>query len=141
MKLQKGGRRTSLATFYRGQYLFARGKVTEWKMIAARTLKSKEAIEDLADSGESIEDIEIAASNAEKALNSIGLTARTSNGDFKDLEGILGEVAAKWDTLNNSTKQYVSEQMAGNNRRSFFIGLMDNYDRNMELQHLADSSI
>ena len=109
-------------------------------MIAARTLKSKEAIEDLADSGEDMEDIEIAASNAEKALNSIGLSARTSNGDFKDLEVILGEVAAKWDTLSNSTKQYVSEQLAGNNRRSFFIGLMENYDRTMELQQIAENS-
>ena len=41
-------------------------------MIAARTLKSKEAIEELAESGEDMEDIEIAASNAELALNSIG---------------------------------------------------------------------
>ena len=109
-------------------------------MIAARTLKSKEAIDELIDSGENMEDIEIAASNAEKALNSIGLTARTQTGDFKDLEVILGEVAAKWDTLNNSTKQYVSEQMAGNNRRSFFIGLMENYERTMELQQLAEDS-
>lgn len=89
------------------------------KMIAARTLKSKEAIEELAESGEDMEDIEIAASNAELALNSIGLTARTQTGDFKDLEVILGEVASKWDTLSNATQQYVSEQMAGNNRRSF----------------------
>ena len=109
-------------------------------MIAARTLKSKEAIDELVDSGENMEDIEIAASNAEKALNSIGLTARTQTGDFKDLEVILGEVAAKWDSLNNSTKQYVSEQLAGNNRRSFFIGLMENYDRTMELQKLAEDS-
>ena len=69
-------------------------------MIAARTLKSKEAIDELVDSGENMEDIEIAASNAEKALNSIGLTARTQTGDFKDLEVILGEVAAKVDWLN-----------------------------------------
>ena len=89
------------------------------KMIAARTLKSKEALDDLAESGESIEDIEIAASNAEKALNSIGLTARKSNGDFKGLEEILGEVASKWDGLTDATKQYVSEQLAGNNRRSY----------------------
>ena len=88
-------------------------------MIAARTLKSKEAIEDLTDAGEDMEDIEIAASNAEKALNSIGLSARDSNNDFKDLEVILGEVAGKWDTLSDATKQYVSEQLAGNNRRSF----------------------
>ena len=109
-------------------------------MIAARTLKSKEAIDELIDSGENMEDIEIAASNAEKALNSIGLSARNSNGDFKDLEVILGEVAGKWDTLNNSTKQYVSEQLAGNNRRSFSIGLMENYDRTMELQQIAENS-
>ena len=79
-------------------------------MIAARTLKSKEAIEELAEDGESIEDIEIAASNAELALNSIGLTARTQNGDMKELEVIIGEVAEKWDTLTNATKQYLSEQ-------------------------------
>ena len=88
-------------------------------MIAARTLKSKQAIDDLTESGEDMEDMEIAASNAEKALNSIGLSARKSNGDLKDLEVILGEVAGKWDTLSDATKQYVSEQMAGNNRRSF----------------------
>ena len=110
------------------------------KMIAARTLKSKEAVEELTDAGEDMEDIEIAASNAEKALNSIGLSARDSNGDFKDLEVILGEVAAKWGTLSNATKQYVSEQMAGNNRRSFFIGLMENYERTMQLQQLAEDS-
>ena len=109
-------------------------------MIAARTLKSKEAIDELVDSGENMEDIEIAASNAEKALNSIGLSARTSNGDFKDLEVILGEVAAKWNTLSDATKQYVSEQMAGNNRRSYFIGLMENYSRVEELQTKAENS-
>ena len=110
------------------------------KMIAARTLKSKEAIEELAESGESIEDIEIAASNAELALNSIGLTARTQNGDMKELEVIIGEVAKKWDTLTNATKQYVSEQLAGNNRRNYFIGIMDNYKRVEELAKTAKNS-
>ena len=109
-------------------------------MIAARTLKSKQAIDDLVDSGEDMEDIEIAASNAEKALNSIGLSTRASNGDLKDLEVILGEVAGKWDTLSDATKQYVSEQLAGNNRRSYFIGLMENYGRVEELQTKAENS-
>ena len=109
-------------------------------MIAARTLKSKEAIEELTDAGEDMEDMEIAASNAEKALNSIGLSARDSNNDFKDLEVILGEVAGKWGTLSDATKQYVSEQLAGNNRRSFFIGLMENYSRVEELQTKAENS-
>lgn len=110
------------------------------KMIAARTLKSKEAIEELAESGENMEDIEIAASNAELALNSIGLTARTQTGDMKELEVIMGEVAGKWDTLTNATKQYVSEQLAGNNRRNYFIGMMDNYKRVEELAKTAKNS-
>ena len=57
-------------------------------MIPARTLKSKEAIDELIDSGENMEDIEIAASNAEKALNRIGLSTRSSNGDLQDVEVI-----------------------------------------------------
>ena len=109
-------------------------------MIAARTLKSKEAIEELAESGEDMEDIEIAASNAELALNSIGLTARTQTGDMKDLQVVLGEVAEKWGGLTKATKQYVSEQLAGNNRRSYFIGLMENYERVEELQKIAENS-
>ena len=110
------------------------------KMIAARTLQSKEAIEELAASGEDMSDISVKASNAEKALKEIGVSVRESNGEFKDLEGILGEVASKWDTLNNTQKQMVSEQLAGNNRRNYFISLMEDYDRVIQLQNTANTS-
>lgn len=109
-------------------------------MIAARTLKSKEALEELVEAGEDMEDIEIAASNAEMALNSIGLTARDETGDMKDLQVIIGEVAEKWEGLSNATKQYVSEQLAGNNRRNYLVGLLDNYSRVLELEKTAQES-
>jgi TP901 family phage tail tape measure protein len=110
------------------------------KMIAARTLQSKEAIEELAAAGEDMTDIEVKASNAEKALGEIGVSVRESNGEFKDLEDILGEVADKWDTLNNTQKQMVSEQLAGNNRRNYFIAMMEDYERVIELTDKAKNS-
>ena len=110
------------------------------KMIAARTLQSKEAIADLVEEGEDLEELELAASNAEKALGGIGISVRTQTGEFKGLEEILGEVAAKWDTLNNTQQQLVSEKLAGNNRRNYFIALMEDYDRVIELQQAASDS-
>lgn len=110
------------------------------KMIAARTLQSKEAIADLVEEGEDLGELELAASNAEKALGGIGISVRTQTGEFKGLEEILGEVAAKWDTLNNTQQQLVSEKLAGNNRRNYFIALMEDYDRVIELQQAASNS-
>ena len=110
------------------------------KMIAARTLQSKEAIAELAETPEQLAEMEIAASNAEKALASIGVSVRTSSGEFKDLEVILGEVAAKWDTLNNTEQQMISEKIAGNNRRNYFISLMEGYDKVDELMQKASES-
>ena len=110
------------------------------KMIAARTLQSKEAIEELAASGEDMSDIVVKASNAEKALQGIDVSVRNADGSFRGLEEILGDVASKWDKLNNTQKQMVSEQMAGNNRRNYFISMMENYGRVIELQDEAMQS-
>ena len=109
-------------------------------MIAARTLQSKEAIADLCEAGEDMSEIEVDASNAEKALSEIGVTVRDQTGEFRELEDILGDVAAKWDTLNNTEQQMVSEKLAGNNRRNYFISMMENYERVNELMENANNS-
>ena len=99
------------------------------KMIVARTLQSKGAIEELAESGEDMSEISEEASNAEKALADIGVKVRKEGGNFRAFEDIIADVAAKWNTLNDSEKQYVSEKLAGNNRRNYFITLMESYER------------
>lgn len=78
--------------------------------------------------------------NAEKALNSIGVTIRGSGGDLRAIEDILGDVAGKWDTLSDSTRGYVSAMLAGTNRRSYFETLMNNYSRVEELVQASESS-
>ena len=110
------------------------------KMIAARTLQSKEAISDLCEAGEDMSEIEVDASNAEKALAEIGVTVRDQTGAFRDLQDILGDVGAKWENLNNTEKQMVSEKLAGNNRRNYFISMMENYEQINDLMEKATDS-
>lgn len=106
-------------------------------MVTARTLQQKQAIEEL---DGSIEDVDLVMANAEKALNSIGVTIRGSGGDLRAIEDILGDVAGKWDTLSDSTRGYVSAMLAGTNRRSYFETLMNNYSRVEELVQASESS-
>ena len=89
-------------------------KVTE---CSARTLQQKQAFMELNDTGE---DVEIVMANAEKALKQIGVSIRDDmSGDLRGLEEILEDVADKWQYLDDSTKQFVGEKLAGNNRRSY----------------------
>ena len=75
-----------------------------------------------------------------KHLAEIGVTVRDQTGEFRDLEDILGDVAEKWDTLNNTEQQMVSEKLAGNNRRNYFISMMENYERINELMEKQTNS-
>lgn len=108
-----------------------------WKMIQARVLQNKQAIEEM---GESVEDFEIDASRAEKALNSVGVTIRGQGGDLRTIEDIMGDLAGKWDTLSDSTKQYLGYAVAGANRLNFFSTAMNNYNHILELQNIGLNS-
>ena len=107
------------------------------RMITARTLQQKEAFDEMNDSGEETEE---AMANAEKALTSLGISIRGSNGDLRSIEEVLGDVASKWQTLSDSDQQFVAEKLAGTNRRSYFMALMENYQRVMELQEKSMTS-
>lgn len=107
------------------------------RMITARTLQQKEAFDELNDSGE---ETEVAMANAEKALTNLGISIRGSDGDLRSIEEVLGDVAEKWSTLSDSDQQFVAEKLAGTNRRSYFMALMENYQRVMELQDLSIQS-
>ena len=105
------------------------------KMIAARTLQQKQIIEEM---GESVENFEIETANAEAALNDIGVSIRDGlTGELRDLQDILQDVAKKWDTLSDSSQQFVSEKLAGNNRRSYFMALMESMQDAENLYKIA----
>lgn len=107
------------------------------KMVSARILQNKQVLESL---GESTENFEMETAQAEKALNSIGVSIRGEGGDLRDLEDILTDVAKEWTHLSDSSKQFLAEKMAGNNRRSYLVTLLENYSRVIELQAIAEQS-
>ena len=102
------------------------------RMIAARTLRQGDMVGELEAQGE---DLEITMAKAEKALSSIGVTIRGETADeLRSLEEIIGDVAAKWDTLSDSQRQAVGEAMAGTQRSSTFNAIMQNYQEILDLQ-------
>lgn len=58
------------------------------------------------ETGESLNDVE-------KVLNKVGISMRDVNGQFKESEPIIDEVAGKWSTFDGNTKKAVATAMAG----------------------------
>ena len=98
------------------------------KMVSARIYAQAQAMEEL---GESSENIEIEMRKAEEALTSVGVAIRDASdpSQLRPLEEIMDELAGKWNTLSDATKNFVAEGAAGTNRRNYFLSMMENYER------------
>lgn len=109
------------------------------KMISARVFAQGQAMEEL---GESSEKIEMEMRKAEQALTQVGVAIREADNpsQLRNLEDILDDLAGKWDTLTDSTKNYVAEGIAGTNRRNYFISIMENYERVQQLAEAGEKS-
>ena len=51
--------------------------------------------------------------NVEKVLNKVGISMRDVNGQFKDSEIIMDEVAGKWNTFDSMTQKAIATAQAG----------------------------
>lgn len=54
------------------------------------------------------------ASKVETALKSVGVALRDSQGQFRNLDTVLIELGAKWNTLDSATRRYLGTIIAGN---------------------------
>lgn len=99
------------------------------KTIMSRISRSKNA-----DSETSADD----RSNAAKAYKEVaGIDLYDSNGQYKNLDETLTELAAKWDTLTDAQRNYIAEQSAGVRNINIFTTMMDNYAKSMDLANAA----
>lgn len=104
------------------------------KSIIARMAEMKQGLSQ-DENGEFID-----ASKVETALKSVGVALRDTQGQFRDLDIVIGELGAKWDTLDSATQRYLATTIAGNRQQSRFLALMENYDRYTEIQNAALNS-
>lgn len=110
---------------------------TALKTVVARFQEMKQDPTKLIDS----EGVMLDANKVDKALKSIGVNLLNTNGEFRKLDDVFLEIAAKWDTLSMGQQRYIATMAAGSRQQSRFIAMMSNYSRTMELVDAAyDSS-
>ena len=63
-----------------------------------------------------------------KALDTIGVRIKETNGDMKSMNDILDEIGAKWDTLGKDTQIGLAQSIGGARQYATFMALMDNWD-------------
>jgi len=97
---------------------------TAMKTMMARISRSQSADEDVSDEDRS---------NASEAFASMGISLYDKNGQFNDLESTLDALSAKWDSMTDAEKAYISEQAAGVRGLNIFRAMMDNYAESKQI--------
>ena len=64
-----------------------------------------------------------------QALMKVGVNIKDSNGQLKEMDTILNEMAAKWDTLNKDQQVALAQNVAGVRQYTQLIALMENWDK------------
>ncbi len=89
--------------------------------------------------GETLED-GVDLNKYTKALQSVGVEVLDVNGELKDADTILDDLASRWETLNNAQKVALAQTVGGVRQYNNLISLMDNYERFQELVAGAQGS-
>jgi TP901 family phage tail tape measure protein len=62
-----------------------------------------------------------------EALAKVGISIKDSNGGLKDMDTLLEEMAAKWQTLNKDQQVALAQTVAGVRQYTQLVALMDNW--------------
>lgn len=63
-----------------------------------------------------------------QALEKIGINIKTASGGVKDMDDILDELGAKWDTLSSDVQLATAQAVAGTRQYNQLLALMNNWD-------------
>ena len=74
------------------------------------------------------------------ALEKVGVNIKESNGGLKDMDEILDNIGARWQSLAQDEQVALAQSVAGIRQYNQFIALMDNYDTMKENVELAKES-
>ena len=109
---------------------------TALKSIISRYGEMKENMTGVDEEGE-----EYSLNKVDKALQSIGISIHDANGQFRDFDDVILELAESWDKIDTNTQRYIATVMAGNRQQSRFLALVSNveeYKRALELANDAE---
>ena len=94
------------------------------KSIAARYGEMKKDPLSIIDS----EGEEVSFNKVDAALQSVGISLKTTDGQFRSFTDVIIELSEKWDQLESTQQRYIATQFAGNRQQSRFLALVSNKD-------------
>ena len=109
---------------------------TAMKTIIARFTELKKNIAGTAES--EFDDLEY--NKVDKALKSVGVSLKDTNGQFRNLDDVFMELSKKWNTLDRNSQRYIATIAAGSRQQSRFIAMMENYDRTLQLVNITEDA-
>ena len=93
--------------------------------------------------GETLED-GLDLNKYSKALATVGVQVLDVNGQMRDMDTILGDLASRWTTLNQGQKMALAQTVAGVRQYNNLISLMDNWDfmeQNLQVAYNSEGTI
>lgn len=97
---------------------------TALKSIASRYGEMKKDMSAVVDAeGEAI-----SYNKVDAALQSIGISMKTADGQFREFTDVIIELGEKWNELDSVQQRYIATQFAGNRQQSRFLALVSNVD-------------
>ena len=89
--------------------------------------------------GETLED-GTTLNDYSEALAKVGVNIKDANGELKDMDNVLNEMAVVWETLNRDEKVALAQKVAGVRQYNQLMSLMENWDAmEMNLEIAFDS--
>lgn len=79
-----------------------------------------------------------------QALMAVGINIKQANGELKDMDSILNEMGAKWETLSSDQQVALAQNVAGVRQYTQLIALMDNWETfqiNLEVAESAEGTL
>ena len=79
-----------------------------------------------------------------EALSKVGISIFEQNGELKNMDNILSEMGAKWETLNKSQQVALAQTVAGTRQYNQLVALLDNFDfyeQNLSSAQNADGTL
>lgn len=77
--------------------------------------------------GETLED-GTSLNKYSEALNAVGISIKSSNGELKAMDEILDELGSKWESLNKDQQVALAQTVAGTRQYAQLVALMDNWE-------------
>jgi len=82
----------------------------------------------------------MAFNKVDSALQSVGISMKDTEGQFRDFTDVILELSDVWDQLSSVQQRYVATQFAGNRQQSRFLALVSNGDLLRENLEVANDS-